>query len=352
MTPRQRVIESLKAGGRPDRVAAGPFTGYYAAEHAGIPLGRYVTDGRLIAEAQLRLQAALGHDILITAADTYYIAQAFGLEIDMHENALPTAKAPPFRDFSQTRGLGLPDPGRDGRMPVYLEALERLRAAAGDELAIRATGTGPFSLAAYLVGIDAFMLKLMDIESGEAAPDEAESLRACLDLMTETTLSFVSAQAELGADILYVGDSLASLNMISPGLYRRWVKPCHTRIFHALKEKIGQRPQFSMIHMCGNNMDILGDMLETGVDLIEIDSAMDLTAVSGLVAGRAALIGNIDPVHVLKDGSEQKVESVCAEAVRAGRLNRGRFILGTGCFVAPGTPIENLRAMVRVAGIS
>lgn len=348
MNPRQLTIESLKQGGKPDRVAAGPFTGYFAAEHAGIPLGNYVTNGRLIAEGQLRLQEDLGQDILITAADTYYIAEAFGLKVDMHQNALPTAKAPPFNDPGEMRHLRVPDPFADGRMPVYLEALECLRASVGDDLAIRGTGTGPFSLAAYLLGIDNFMLRLMDLESGESSDDDARNMRALLGLMTETTLRFVEAQADAGADILYVGDSLASLNMISPRLYRTWVQPYHRKIFTALKEKIGPKTQYTMIHMCGSNMEILEDMVQTGVDLIEVDSAMDLAEVSAFVRGRAAVIGNIDPVHVLKDGGPENVTRACRDAIGKG-IAGGRFILGSGCFVCPGTALENLRAMVDCA---
>lgn len=348
MTPKQRVLESLTIGGKPDCTAAGPFTGYYAAGHAGIPLGKYVRNGRLIAEAQLRLQEDLCHDILITAADTYYIAEAFGLDIEMYPDALPTARRALFSDLAETRRLKVPDPGSAGRMPVYLEAVRHLKEMAGDDLAIRGTGTGPFSLAAYLFGIDNFMLKLMDIESGEAPESDAKDMRNLLELMTETTLRFVTAQAELGADILYVGDSLASLNMISPQMYRNWVHPYHQRIFSALKELLQPGRQFSMIHMCGNNMDILADMISTGVDLIEIDAAMNLTAVSGISHNRVALIGNIDPVKVLNNGSVTDVGKACNEAVRQG-VGNGRFILGSGCFVCPGTPFENLQALVSSA---
>jgi uroporphyrinogen decarboxylase len=266
----------------------------------------------------------------------------------MHHNALPTAEVPPFSDPGEMRHLVVPNPFTDGRMPVYLEALECLRSAVGDNLAIRGTGTGPFSLAAYLLGIDNFLLRLMDIECGESSDDAVRCMRDLLELMTETTLRFVAAQADAGADILYVGDSLASLNMISPRLYRTWVQPYHRKIFTALKEQIGQKAQYTMIHMCGRNMEILEDMVQTGVDLIEIDSAMDLAEVSAVVRGRAAIIGNIDPVHVLKEGGPEEVTRACRDAVEKG-IDGGRFILGSGCFVCPGTPLGNLKAMIDCA---
>ena len=138
---------------------------------------------------------------------------------------------------------------------------------------------------------------------------------------------------------------MASMNMISPGMYREWVWPYHRKIFLSLRDQLAPGRQFSMIHMCGNNMAILEDMIRTGVDLIETDSAMEMGSVADTVAGRAAIIGNIDPVHILKDGTADDVRLACRQAIAGGIRNR-RFILGTGCFVCPGTPVDNLRALV------
>lgn len=348
MNSRERVLATLSPEGCPDRIAAGPFAGYYAASHSGIPMGEYITDGRKIAEAQLRLFEDLGHDILVTAADTYYIAEAFGLEVDIHHDTLPTARGPRFNDVADMLDLEIPDPEKDGRMPVYLEALSLLRDKVGDEVAIRGTGTGPFSLAAYLLGPENFLLTLMDIESGEAAENAERDMRRILDIMTDTTLRFVMAQARLGADILYVGDSMASLNMISPAIYRKWVWPCHKRLFTEMKKQLTAASRYSMIHMCGDNSAILADMAQTGVDLIEIDSSMELGMVAEILGGRTAFIGNIDPVHVLAEGTPGDVLAACEAALDSG-VDNGRFILGTGCFVCPETPLENLQVMVKSA---
>jgi uroporphyrinogen decarboxylase len=334
-------------------VPAGPFAGYYAAEIAGITLKDYVTQGRSIAEGQLKLQEKIGHDILVTAADTYYIAEGFGLEVEYYENALPTSKGPLLDTLADCGKLKVLDPGSDGRMPVYLEAARILRERVGDSLSVRGTGTGPFSLAAYLLGIERFLMKLMDFDTGEGTEDgkmeeEEGLLRHLLEIMTATSLKFLDAQIGAGADILYLGDSLASLNMISPAIYRKYVFPYHREIFQTLKKKIGTRRISTMIHMCGNNMDILSDMASTGVDLIEIDSAMDLAEVKAVLEGKAAAIGNLDPVSVLKEGSADEVERACLTALEKGTPG-GRFILGSGCFVCPGTPVENLRIMVGAA---
>jgi uroporphyrinogen-III decarboxylase len=58
------------------------------------------------------------------------------------------------------------------------------------------------------------------------------------------------------------------------------------------------------------------------------------------------LLGNIDPVRVLKDGTPESVYEAVGECHRQAG---DRFIVGAGCEVPRETPPANLRAMVRYA---
>ena len=58
------------------------------------------------------------------------------------------------------------------------------------------------------------------------------------------------------------------------------------------------------------------------------------------------LLGNIDPVRVLKDGTPESVYNAVAECHRQAG---DRFIVGAGCEVPRGTPPANVGAMVRYA---
>ncbi|MFW5692733.1 MAG: uroporphyrinogen decarboxylase family protein, partial [Thermoguttaceae bacterium] len=88
VTSRERVWRAVLREPN-DMVPAGPFAGFYAARITGVSLRQYVTDGRIIAAAQCWLQQKLDHDIVVTAADTYYMAEAFGLKVDFHDGSLP-----------------------------------------------------------------------------------------------------------------------------------------------------------------------------------------------------------------------------------------------------------------------
>lgn len=350
MTSLERVRVAL-SGTPPDRVPVGPFVGAAAAPLVGASLRDYYTDGAVIARAQHALWQAVGHDILVTAADTYYIAEAFGLKTTHHEHALPTVDKPLLTTLEEVDALRRPNPETDGRMPVYLKALEELRVLTGSQVALRGTGTGPFSLAAYLLGEQAFLTLLADLDCGERGEEDRLRLHRLLDLMADTTAAFLRAQIDRGVHLAYLGDSLASAEMISPTMYRAYALPYHQKVFASAKAHAAAagRTVFTLLHICGANQASLAAFAETGADLLEIDHKVPLAEARQLAGPAVSLIGNLDPVQTLLLGTTERVFVESGRAIREACVADGRFILGSGCFVPPGTPLENLRQMVAAA---
>jgi uroporphyrinogen decarboxylase len=347
MTGLERTLAAI-GDGTPDVVPCGPFAGFYAARLAGVPLGRYVTDGSAIADSQIKLQRAIGHDIVVTAADTYYLAEGFGLRVNHYPDALPTSGGPLLRTLADVDTLRVPDPERDGRMPVYLEAVRILARELGDRVAIRGTGTGPFSVAAYLYGDQRFLMKLAEIASGLAEPGDEARVHRLLEICAEASARFLRAQLRAGEHIAYLGDSLSSAEMISPQMYRSWAGPYQRMVFELVEDEVRSRGARTLLHVCGDNRAILADLADTGVDLLEIDHKMNLTECRRELGADLCLIGNLDPVDVILNGSPEDVarESRACIAAAGGSA---RFILGTGCFVPWESPVANLKAMVDVA---
>ena len=345
MTSLERVLATA-AHTCPDVVPVGPFAGFYAARLTGVPLGRYVTDGAVIADAQMALQQATGQDIVLTAADTYYMAEAFGLSVVHYPDALPTAQGVVLEDLADVGRLKVPDPRRDGRMPVYLEALRLLVRRLGDRVAVRGTGTGPFSIAAYLYGDQRFLLKLAEIDAGMADPCEEELLHRLLHLASESSGAFLRAQLEEGEHLAYLGDSLASSDMISPAMYRRYALPYHRMVFDEVRPLCRERGAFTLLHICGDNTQILEDLVSTGADILEIDQKMDLSLCKTRVGERVCLIGNLNPTEIILQGDAEDVRRESGRCIEAAGPDGG-FILGTGCFVPYHSPLGNLQAMVQ-----
>lgn len=355
MKPRQIV---LAAGHHEpiDRIPVTPYMGNYGAALAGVPIDEYCADGATMARAQLAAQRLVGHDILVAQSDGYYMAEALGMRTRSRADTTPAPEAWPITDPAQTDALTVPDPRTDGRMPVYLDAIRLLREAAGDELAVRACGTGAFSLAGHLMGPDAFVMALAMLDV-EPDPEAERRLTRLMEVCTETTIAFALAALEAGADLVMDGDSLASLDMISPAIYERWAWPYEKSFFDRVRPAADERGALTLLHICGDTTPILPLSLATGAHIVEVDWKVDLAAArraSDTTAdatggnGPVALMGNLDPTAVLLQGSPEEVRAAALAAITAATRPAagGGFLLGSGCEVAPATPLPNMRAMV------
>jgi uroporphyrinogen decarboxylase len=335
-------IRRTARGGAGDRVPVGPYLASWTARWAGISISQYCTDGQAMARAQLSAWEKLGHEIIFPDSDNYYLAEGFGCKTSISQNEIPTLEKPAVDRFEQVFDLEIPDPYRDGRMPVILEAIERIHSKVGDEVCIRAPGTGPFSVASSLVGVERFLFEMALIHGGREETNR-EAVERMLDLTTGALIRFGLAEIKAGAHLIQCGDSLASTNVISPEMYRIWVLPRHQQVFQAWKEA----GALTLLHICGNNTRILDLQAQTGADIIAIDHAVDLRLAKQRIGNKVCLIGNIDPVGTILFGSVADVERAahaCLEASAPG----GGYILGTGCEVPQDTPLENLQALIRV----
>ncbi len=330
-----------------DVTPVAPYMGNHGAHVAGVSIGEYCRSGKLMAEAQYRAWQVYGQDTVVAQSDNYYIAEGFGVEVQHYENSTPTLKAPAVQDLEDVDRLRVPNPWRDGRMPVYLEAIRRLAALTRDEVAVRAPGTGPFSLASHLLGTEQFLVELALAEQ-EPGGSREQMLKQLLDLTTDALIAFATACLEAGAHIVQAGDSLASLDMISPAMYRNWAWPAERRFFETINPLAEQHGAATLLHICGNMTPVLEVMAETGAQILELDHKVSLKTAKKRVGHRVCLMGNLDPVEVLWRAAPESVALAARQAV-ADAGQDGGFILGSGCEVPMYAPQANLHAMIAAA---
>ncbi|MHC1769113.1 MAG: uroporphyrinogen decarboxylase family protein [Verrucomicrobiia bacterium] len=343
-------LARVRAAGQlrqPDSVPVAPYLGNHGARVAGAAIDQYCRSGKLMAEAQYCAWELYQQDMVVPQSDNYYIAEGFGVRVDHHPDSTPTLSQPAIQDLADVTSLRVPDPQKDGRMPVYLEAIQRLADVLKGNVAVRAPGTGPFSLASHLMGTENFLVELAYAERKPGGKEE-ERLRRLLDLATDALIAFAKACVDAGAHVVQAGDSLASIDMISPRQYRQWAFPCEQRFFGELNVYAGSRGALTLLHICGNMTPVLEDMANTGAQILELDSKVSLRSAKERVGDRVCLMGNLNPVELLLRGTPGEVERAASEAIsEAGK--HGGFILGSGCEVPVDAPPENLKAMVRIA---
>ena len=349
LSSRERVLRAIRH--EPvDCTPAAPYIYDVAAEAAGIKFKQFYTNPRAMAQAQVELQGRLGYDIISIGSDNYYIAEGLGCQTEHPEDALPFIKKAPLERLERVFELEPADPLKDGRMPVMLEAIAETRRQVGDGVAIRSPGTGPFALASYLIGSQNWLMEVLLDEHADRPPDgcamdSRSPVQQAMALASETLIHFGKACWDAGADIIHCGDSLASCDVISPETYRRVVLPWHKKIFAEWKAYgVGT----ILLHICGNSTPVLEDYVQTGADLLEIDYKVDLAGARRVIGGRAAVLGNLDPVGCLLQGTPASVR-VCAVDCISQAGPRGGYLLGSGCIVPRRTPLENLREMMTTA---
>jgi uroporphyrinogen-III decarboxylase len=101
-------------------------------------------------------------------------------------------------------------------------------------------------------------------------------------------------------------------------------------------------------HICGNATPIMGDVVNTGAAIIEIDQKADMRTCKEAARGKATLLGPIDPSDVLANGTPESVIEKCREALEILSPGGG-FILGPGCALPATTPDENIDALIETA---
>lgn len=331
MTSRERIL-GLLDGKMPDRPGVMPITMMFAAAHAGLTYGRYALDYRVLAEAQLRTAEAFGFDHVSAITETRE-APDCGAAVRFFEDqpyALDEEQAL-LADKSVLAGLRAPDPREAAHMRDRLLALELLKRRAGSELVIEGWVEGPCGAAADLRGINRLMLDFYD---------DAAFVSDLLEFVLQLGLRFGKAQVEAGADVVGIGDPAASL--IGPKIYEERIWPFQKRLVDGL-HAAGARVR---LHICGNTRRILPAAGRLGCDIIDIDSLVSMAESRAAVGPGPVLLGGIDPVRILQNGTVETVTEAVAECHRQAGP---RYLLGGGCEVPPGTPGENVLALARYA---
>ena len=328
MTSLERV-RAVLAGGQPDRVPFVPIVHSGLAGMFGVPLGRFFTDARTMADVIIEGFHTFGYDGVQLSLGVTAEPEAFGAGVIQPEDAAPALKDHVLKDVSCLEHLRNIDPVNHGRFPLFREAVERVVKAVGNQAFVIVTLRGPFLMAAQLHGVENVLISTV------ASP---EMLHGLLDFTAETSIRLGRAFADTGAHAVVLGEATCSPSFISPDTYRDLTFHHHQHIVADLKrsgwETVG-------LHICGDIMPILEDMIATGSDLIDVDHQVAADAALRVNAARAALRGNLDPSTVFAFGTPGTLVAETAKLKdKAG--NRGCWIYGSGCDISPGSPATNL----------
>lgn len=290
-----------------------------------------------IAEKLIESYRLFNHRDVTLIYSSKAIAIPLGGEIKESDTSSPSLLSHPLDDIKDADQLDFSKAvfSNNERAQILFEAAQLIDRAIGKEAYIRFSIGGPFTVAAHILSPEK-LLKSMIKNKKEVH----RLIEHCLNLQMEMVDHF----SQIESLVFHVADPMASTNLISPKFYREFALP----YCKLLVDKIHSHDKEATLHICGDTIKILPAMLETGADVLSLDQAVDLEEASRILGDRAAILGNVDPLHILKDGNAEEIERAVRSVVDQAGSHPGGFILGPGCDIPFDTPEDNLHFFIEV----
>ncbi|MHB0877245.1 MAG: uroporphyrinogen decarboxylase family protein [Anaerolineae bacterium] len=206
----------------------------------------------------------------------------------------------PLKDWAAMDSYDFPDPCAPGRF----DDIERQLQGAGDKYVLIGSGFTLFERAHFLHG---YAETLQDMY---LHPNEVHQL---LDHILEFQLGIVTGAKRFQGAIdgfMMTDDWGTQLGpMIGLPLWREFFRPRYQRLFAAIREA----GLHSWLHSCGRINAIIGDLIEIGLDVVEVEQprVLGIEEVGRLYGGRICFETVVDIQQTIPSGT---LENIRAEA--------------------------------------
>jgi uroporphyrinogen decarboxylase len=217
----------------------------------------------------------------------------------------------------------------------YVETMKLMSLGLPDDVLKGAYVTGPYSLAALLIGADdAAMSTIVD----------PERLHELCDFAAQKVQEYTMQCLAAGAEVVCVLEPTAV--MLGVEQFRQF----SARYVQRIAECCRYSGAATVYHVCGNTMHLTEAMVEAGVNGLSLDSpdvGIDLAEAASRVPNDVVIIGNINPSAVLAHGTPGLVIQKVSELLDLMEPYPN-FVLSSGCDLPQETPLENIEAFMQI----
>ena len=246
--------------------------------------------------------------------------------------SLGEVKEFPLKDWADFPRLTIPaieDPAR-------WQALEGARDRAGDKFLL-AVGVSIYERVHFLRSLENTWV---DIHA------EPEQLGRLIDILVDMNLAAIERYAAAGVDgYIFCDDwGLQDRLMIAPESWRAIWKPRYAKVYAAAHEA----GLITFLHSCGHIVEILGDLIEAGLDVIQLDQQqnMGLDLLGARFGGRITFWCPVDIQNTMVHGTLDDIRAYARRLVRTlGRPNGGFLARKYGDQAGAGHRDEAVAAM-------
>ncbi len=272
----------------------------------------------------------IGHEKEI---DANYVEDDWGVVYKRSSHGIPVPVGHPLADTSKLNGFMPPNPKRE-----HLALLEMGRERFKGEKALFWMMRGTFVRSWRLTGMENLMIMMYE------AP---EIVHQIAEMTLEYHRKVIDLVFDAGANVIILGDDIASSKspLISPKHFKEFVFPYNKKIVeyaHSKGLKIAQ-------HSDGNLWPLLDTIIDAGFDglnPLEPQGGMFMKEVKDYCGDKMCLLGNIDCMHLLPNGTPEEVDASVKQTIEDGAAGGGLIICSSNT-LHPGVNPENCIAMFK-----
>ena len=259
-------------------------------------------------------------DAAILFSDILTVPDALGLGLYFEAGEGPRFRRP-VQSAAAIRKLAVPDVGSE--LGYVFDAVRTIRSALDGRLPLIGFSGSPWTVATYMVegrsSRDYATIKGL-------AKEDPKTLLGLLDVVAETTVQYLNAQIEAGAQAIMVFDTWGSI--LAPDDYRRFSLANMQTIVDNLARNKGE-DSIPVILFTKGAGELLTDMADTGCDALGVDWTTDLSTARHYVDDKVALQGNLNPA-TLRETPELIRQGVADTLASYGNGHGHVFNLGHG----------------------
>ena len=302
-----------------------PIMTHPGIEMIGCSVKDAVQNGQIHAQAICALSEKYPSKASTVIMDLTVEAEAFGCNIEFPENDMPHIRGR-LVDSENVEKLQIPDMSA-GRIREYLTA-NRMAVDMITDKPVFAGAIGPFSLAGRLFDMSEIMI---------ACYMEPENIALLLDKCTQFITSYCGELKKTGCAGVIIAEPAAGL------LSNDDCMQFSSVYIKSIIEKVQDDTFMVILHNCGNTGQCTDAMFYTGAKAYHFGNAVQMDSTLKKSPDGALIMGNIDPVGILKMMEPEQIENEVTQLLKktAGYPN---FVLSTGCDAPPHIPAENIEA--------
>ena len=308
--------------GCPERIAV-PIMTHTGIELLGHQVIDAVTDGRLHYQAIRILAEKYPSAASSVIMDLTVEAEAFGSQIHFSDHEVPSVLGRLVSSREEIEQLQVPSL-EAARVPEYIKA-NRLVATEATRPVLSGC-IGPYSLAGRLYDMSEIMMAMYI---------EPESVKLLISKCTEFIRKYCLALKQAGANGVVIAEPAAGLlsNDACLEFSSVYVKEIVDEV---------QDDRFAVIlHNCGNTGQCTDAMVYTGAAGYHFGNGIDMVETLERCPKDVLVMGNIDPVSVLKMASPEMVYQQTTDLLDRTSAYPN-FVLSSGCDTPPEVPLKNI----------